>query len=276
MGEMTPDEEQELRGLRARAYGPDADISGDERALRRLHDLESRRSITLSDAGSRDADAARGDSRGMVVGDRVLPAEQGGAGASGPDEAQDPSVRERTGIRGADVDDTAAPTSSARKPRPFLTRPVVWAWGGSLAVTAAGAAVAASVVTAAVAPPAPMVPGARHEATLSLDDSFSWPGMFEDGTGEFFTAYDGYVPISTTIFQEQACLMLYQADGIDPDSSTYRGNSYFGCGGGGFPPSVVVVDGATGAADGGRALQFVLNGSVVEVYSDAGGRPPAR
>lgn len=38
---LTPDQARELRALRARAYGPDADIDSDPVALQRLRDLES-------------------------------------------------------------------------------------------------------------------------------------------------------------------------------------------------------------------------------------------
>lgn len=238
MGGMTTDEERELRALRARAYGPGADIAGDESALRRLEALESRR---------RSRSAAPPDSPGV--------AESDGA----------PRAHRDRGDRAI-----VPPGPGPGPARRGLSRPLLWAWSGSLAVATVAAAVVASVATAAFAPPASMVPGARHEATLAIDETFSWPGMFEGGMGRFYTAYAGYVPIATTIFGPEECLMLYRADAIDPDSDTYRGDSSYGCGAGGFPPSVVVSVGAETSGEPGvdRALQFVLNGSVVEVYAD--------
>jgi len=256
---MTPEEEHELRLLRARAYGPGADITGDGVALRRLQELEERSRGRDADAGPIRDRAGAGDVSPFVdlLGDAVTP-------ASGPSVVPSPAplMRESTG--------------PSHTPRP-LTRRLLWAGAGTLALAITGAAVAASLLTAAIAPPAPMVPEARHEASLSLDDTFSWPGMFENGDGRFYAEYLGFRPVGTSAVGSGECLAVFVADGIDESSASFTGTSFYGCGGGGFPPTVVVPlrddtpEAARRALRDARALQFVLRGSVVEVYSDGSG-----
>ena len=57
--DLAADAAAELKALRLRAYGPDADIDADPRALSRLRELEARAVATAEPDGSRVTEAAR-------------------------------------------------------------------------------------------------------------------------------------------------------------------------------------------------------------------------
>nr|WP_307328264.1 hypothetical protein [Microbacterium sp. SORGH_AS_1204] len=253
---------RELETLRARAYGPDADIDTDPTAAQRLRELEEQQrerhslpiAVRLPEAGIRGSES---DARVPLV------------------DADDPLV---------DADDPLVDADEPRERRPLVrSKRNLWAWAISLAVVTALAS-AATALSLTFVPVSNSV-GAPQVGTLELDPDAETPSVFGQRTGQerayrdFYgvTAFVGYAQTDATE-NRNPCIYLLDSDEVAAsDSSGIRGNFvYGGCGAGVFPATVqfVVAEGMPEAFverfPVGSSVQFVFDGENVGVFSDRG------
>ncbi|SDO96768.1 hypothetical protein SAMN04487848_2757 [Microbacterium sp. ru370.1] len=252
---------EELRRLRARAYGPGADISDDPAAYARLLVLEDleRTERTEPVAPSPEPSVPAGVEASVGV----APVDPASLDDDADAEAEDERARER------------APLVRSKR--------TVWAWALSLAIVAALAS-AATTAGVGFVPVAASV-GAPQVATLMEDPGTQIPTIFGQRTGDerafadFYgvTAFVGTAQIDASE-NRSACLYLLDTDEVGQDGTTgFRGNFvYGGCGAGIFPATVqfVVAEGMPEAFTSrfpiGTSVQFVYDGENVGVFSDAG------
>lgn len=243
---VVADDEAELRLLRRRAYGPDADIDRDPAALRRLRELEARRA--------------------------------GGAGA-GPTEAPVPAPSAPAPSSAERAHPEQAPESgSASAPAPLPRRSWVRLavlWAVSLVLVAVIAASVSWAVTRRVeADP-------RQVAALGLNPDQRLPTVFGvDQDGRRFADFAGFAVVALQgrtwmgAGAEDFCLVVMDTSGVEPQSNSYSGQMYGGCGAGGFPATVQVRVGPDMPEEierrfpEGSALQFVLRDDEVVVLVD--------
>ncbi|WP_372969302.1 hypothetical protein [Microbacterium sp.] len=264
--------DRELRELRARAYGPYADIASDPVAQLRLQELESSRS---------SAQAARA-SRKPVAEDRAAAAESH-PGTDVDDASADPHADEDSFWEGED------PLAEGAGEAGFLTR-----WRGLLwvaSVVASAALAAAVTYTLASIPAVSASADAPQIATLELTRTGAvppgWFGAEEDvAAAEFYglTIYEtpGWVSESGDRSSENRCLNILRSEDLptdeewDPDGISQGGVMSAGCSIAAFPATVEMpIDGNTPDEliekyPSGTALQFVLDGDRVGVFLDRG------
>ncbi|MCI1018976.1 hypothetical protein HWD99_10095 [Microbacterium sp. C5A9] len=284
--------ERELRELRARAYGRDADIAMDAAAVRRLHELESARSAAVSSparessaasesAPARAARAAPGQTRGSAVVAGSVPATT--------DDADVLRAIERAVNDEADPTDAEAEAAAARRTEQAARRRATW-WAASVV----GAAAVAAVVTFTLSstPAVSASSGAPQVETLRLTDASDripegWFGADDDTLGaDFFGftvfSYPGWTEPRDPDDERDRCIAVVKTaeippvDGFDQNDWTYGGDFYSGCGIGVFPATVQVPVGSgtpeelTARYPSAEALQFVLDGDRVGVFLDSG------
>ena len=249
---MRPLEEDELGHLRARAYGPSADIDRDPAALARLAELES--TAASSDSGDESA----------------LDPDRDDAEPDDPPQEQPPIVDPRSAAD-AVAAESASPPDDRCRPRWLV--PTLWA--ASLAVTAI---IAAIVTSTASVLPAAAPEGGTPVAVLAPDPGFDPSEMF--GTRGYgaqgFEDFHGLTPIAVddrwaASFGTDSCLMIVASGVVDGDDSIYTGRWRTGCGAGSIPASVAMdvdstVPAETSAAYPDSVLLFVLDGDLVRVY----------
>jgi len=252
----------ELRELRLRAYGPDADIAADPGAQRRLQELEAREASASSPhrVAHPSEPVAVTEPAGV---DRIPRADEGTA------EPDDPlsTTSETPG------DVRAEPTSTWR-----LSRRLVLTWVGSLAIVAIVAASVSWAVTRRIqADP-------QQIAVLGSHPDQRIPTVFgTDPQGKRFADFYGLTVIALQGrgwmggAPEDYCLILMDSGSIRLDTNSYSGEMYGGCGAGMFPATVQVrvseelPDSLRERFADGSALQFVLQGGEVVVLSDVPG-----
>lgn len=246
----------ELAELRARAYGPDADLSADPAALGRLQELE--------DLERRD----RGESSTPVV-------------PMNPPTApsDDPLVAEE---REPDLDE---PTERATR-RPVVRRArTLWLWAGSLAAVAAIASAASIAATTFV--PVARTAGVAQVATLQADPAADTAPVRSMGfESDDVSAYADFYGLTTYVGPSQIdaagtrveCVLLVETATIGKmdDGNVFQGGfRYGGCGAGAFPATVEFVvtpdlpDVFRARFPVGSSVQFVRDGDRVGVFSDA-------
>lgn len=277
--------EAELQRLRARAYGPGADIHDDPLALLRLNELEevhragsTRRSPPQESALS-GAEAPQEDRAPDMGVDAERPPEgPPPARAPGPPgPAQSPEAAEPEEPIEPSVADppSAEPATAKRRRRRLSTTWVAAGWAVSLIAVA----IIAGAAALAAAPPAPTITGARHIATLQESPAFVWPRFFgeEPPDAHGYEDFFGMTPISAsgmfTPSSTDACMVLVPSAQIAAESPSGQGQWFPGCSAGPFAATVqIVVRGdlppeLLSEFPEGTALQFVLDGSRVHVYS---------
>jgi hypothetical protein len=253
---MSDEVPEELRRLRARAYGPDADIAADAGALARLAELEAQ----VRREGPRPAPAAVAN---------PVPA------AIGPEPTPDP-VSE-VGRTEVEAEPPAQP-----QPRGIRSRRVFWLWAASLALVAALSS-ALAIVSVSFLPVATSA-GVPQIATLKPDPGRAIPGIFGPASSDG-RAYPDFYGMSAFVAYAQfgpegernACIFVTPTATIDElDAGGYSGFSQSGCGAGVFPPTAQFVVNST-APDTfvarfppGSSVQFVFDGENLGVFSDAG------
>ncbi len=167
------------------------------------------------------------------------------------------------------ADDAVAPRASGSSD-PRLRRLWVASLGAAVIVTA----VITALATARLAAPEPLVDGVHHVESLAVDEDFAWPAMFGESETQGFVSLGGLTAFTQTYADDAPCLFVYETEKIDPDSNSYAGQGFIGCGAGRFPASVALVVDEMFAPSvqaefgEGTSLQFVLTGDTVEVYSD--------
>lgn len=256
-----PEEPGELAALRARAYGPHADITADPEALRRLTILEegARRARTAPPAppivdAIPDAVAAASASRA----------------ASAPQSRPEALTRAPVEIAPDGVAALESAVAAASDTAPPRRR---WSTA-ALATAVAGAA----VLGAAVAVPATLIlapTGPQPVAVLHVDANADVGEMFAEAGGGDAVRYDDFYGMEVTggSYQETGgrCLMIVFDPGGAPGSAT--GN----CAAEGLEPWIdVPVDGQLSGEvqaryQAGSTLRFALSGDEVHVFVSRGG-----
>jgi hypothetical protein len=261
----------ELRMLRARAYGPSPDIGDDPTALHRLHALE---------AEERAAHAAAG-----LIAAGPPNARAASPGAPPPLPPLPPLPTTAASRPAPVVVAAGAPPVSAapvRMPprRWFLSRGLAMLWVASLVGVAA---IAAGTTFAAgwIAPIAAHAPS-RQIATLTPEPGFTWPerlfGSTQSDTLGF--SFRGMTiiraPRGMVGFGADApCLIAVASAQLQGEGAGIDGPIYSGCGAGSFPATLQFLIDSNAPAElrstlpGGTAVQFVLDGDRLGVFSDA-------
>lgn len=278
---------EELRALRARAYGPHADIDQDPAAVRRLRELEAQ----SNGSTTRSSVDAVGPATTTLLPQPASAAqpELETAPESAPDPAPEPEPEapvsaavppegDRAHDEPAVLDSTPGRAGSTRR----ISRPIGLLWG--LSVIAA-AALAASITLAATSmAPVSVSSGAPQIATLEpaplVEIPTGWFGagpsslVFEFYGLTLFETSQGYIAPGTDCFMIVPTEQL-PAEDADPNNWSMSGNMYSGCRVGDFPATVAVpVDSGMPEAIRNRfppdsALQFVLDGDRVGVFLDS-------
>ncbi|WP_194410784.1 hypothetical protein [Microbacterium cremeum] len=294
---------EELRALRARAYGPHADIDQDPRALRRLRELEAQTSGSTTRSS---AAAATGVTSTLPAGSQPQP--ESAARADVAVDAATAGMAPGTGTEaapaagtiavgagtpegeGAPVDGThddappadSASSGSAAGRRHRLSRRMRLLWG----LSAVASAAVASGITYAVTSMAPVSvsSGAPQIATLKpsplIEIPVGWLGAgpssraFEFYGLTLFETTHGYFGAGSDCFTAVPTEQLPEED-TDTNSWSFSGNMYAGCGVGNFPATVEIpID--SGMPEElrdrfppGSALQFVLDGDRMGVFLDS-------
>ncbi len=255
---MDDDAREELRRLRARAYGPDADIADDPSAAERLSALEERDREERSPAPMLPIVAEEPVASGSVALGPEVVAEEG--------------------------DEEAEGEEVPRERRPLIgSKRALWVWALSLAVVTALAS-AATALSLTFVPVARSV-GAPQVGTLEPDPDTEPPAIFGQRTGaerafrSFYgvTAFVGFAQVDATENRSPCIYLLDSAEVTAQEAQGISGNFvYGGCGAGIFPATVelVVADGMPDAFVErfpiGTSVQFVFDGENVGVFADRG------
>lgn len=256
----------ELRTLRARAYGPDADLHDDPAGWQRLRELE---------------DISRGQDVPL-------------------DESAPPPVVQEEALP-SPVEEAPAPAASVEsedrpEDAPSRTGVLRGRWSGRRAAIVLVAAVATAVVVTATVTGVisrRMQADPREVAILGVDPAATVPQIFgnwvcendectteEEVVGTVFTEFYGLS--ASTIpghlmgdDDATACLVVLETSQLDAEPGSFRGRMYFGCGAGEFPATAEIAvtdelpEELRDEFPEGSALQFVLDGDEVVVLSDA-------
>jgi len=267
---MGASQDDELRGLQERAYGPKADIRHDFPAQVRLQELED----------ARRQRAPQFLNAAMPPGRTV-------------DSIDVPSSEEESPL----VDD-----EQERPNHEFLRRLArrALAVGGRLArvrranvLIALGVVVVVSVIAAALilverVQPDPLQTGAEQVARLSIDSSYQVPGMFQQIAAEdnAVQAYQEFYGLRAVVVaggwfsggEEGEFLNVFLAtDGESSGSTSFSGQIRGGCVAGPFPAMTQLMADDEGLPDelasafpGPTALQFVYDKANQEIVIYAG------
>ncbi|WP_341994965.1 hypothetical protein MRBLWH7_002515 [Microbacterium sp. LWH7-1.2] len=264
MHEMDAATLDELRTLRARAYGPSADIDQDPAALQRLHELEARR-------GTPDAE---------VVVPSAPPALAEPAPALDAVPVPPPSDEDEVALL------TPPEGSEPEAVRPRRTRRVssqTWAlWVLSvLAAAALAAGLTSSLISispVSASSGAPQIDTLEPDPFVVLPDGFMGAGpsslAFEYYGVTLFETAGGYGGVGTDCFSVVPTEQIPET-GTETDGWSMSGLFYTGCRVGAFPATVqFAVDSAVPQQLRDRfppdsALQFVFDGDRIGVYLDS-------
>lgn len=262
----------ELRELRARVYGPDADRAADAVARARLSELEehARREMVAPEVFAAPAPADSVAQREEIL--PALPVMVAEPAAPGV-EALDDLIRE------ADAS-PASPPPSGRFARLRPTRPVAVAWIASVVLVAllAGILTYASLGGRSAA----TAVGARQVATVGDeqrgDDDLAKTWFGTTGDARSYT-FQGLTILTTDQGWDdvpQACIVVVPTEGVNWQDRTVTGQLYSGCSVGAFPATAefTVHDLSPSQLRAsypvGTSLQFVLVGDEVTVFADDG------
>ncbi|WP_438353028.1 hypothetical protein [Microbacterium sp. CJ88] len=263
---MTATELEELRVLRERAYGPDADIHDDADALQRLRQLEesARPSVEATPSAPEPATT--------------------------PDEAADTSSTEdATGVPevAGEEDEASAPPVPARR----LARAIAFARSTRGGRILAGAAILVVVLVVAATAltvvqrvqTAPLAPNAEQVVRLGVDANFAAP-KFLDGArpdGGQLLGYREYGGLRAVLIPHGGfwygpgtgvCVVVMQAADVAASTdNSFPGSIWGGCAAGAFPATAQFVVTADASEEVrsmfpiGTALQFIYDNNTGEV-----------
>lgn len=273
--------ETELRELRARAYGPKADITNDRAAMRRLRELEAARRAEPSGAtapGGMQVGAGEADAEPV----EPLPAEAQPVGVARTGDPAAADGEPEWWQPDDEADEDAPVGATASVPR---RRRVLWA----LSVIA-GAAVAAGVTSALTAvAPVSASSGVPQTTTLHPTSATLVPQGFIgaiDSTPVYdfygLTLFLGEGGFGGAVGPDEACIIAVSTadvpaiDSFDGSSWSIDGPVYTGCSAGAFPATIEISLRSDIPAplrarfSGSRAIQFVLDGDRIGVFVDGG------
>nr|WP_201470715.1 hypothetical protein [Microbacterium hydrocarbonoxydans] len=283
--------ERELRELRARAYGRDADIAMDAAAVRRLHELESARSDSVTAERRTRTPNPRARTRAEA---RAATAPESPPTASRPDRSP-VTEHDADGLgaieRSVDDDSAAdeAETDDAGRDDRRTRRRATW-WAASVVGSAALAAVVTFTLTSTPAVSASS--GAPQIETLRLTAAsdripVGWFGAEDDTIAADYLGFTvftipGWYEVRDEGDDASNCIAVVKTsqippvDRFDQNDWSYGGDVYSGCGIGVFPATVEIPirGGAPEEFLAGHpeadALQLVLDGDRVGVFLDSG------
>lgn len=256
----------ELRRLRARAYGPDADIAADPVAMARLQKLEdAARAQAAAPPVRANAEPVRSEAPAPVA--AVVPAT---IEAAETEEQAD----------AAEADDLSSDRLrrwsrwSRRRTAVFAAIALV-----VIVVTAVGATSFVVRRSGYVAPVAAVLPPAPDR---DIPEIF---GITEDNS-TVFADFAGMTPVASEIIWNgegtRQCLLVAETELLDDGSrNTFPGVVYSSCGAGPFPATVtfsVGFDGPESLRDrypAGSSLQFILEDGAVVVLAAPAAPAPA-
>jgi hypothetical protein len=257
---MVTANDDELQALRQRAYGPNADIHLDQRAIQRLRELED----------------------GIRAYEPVAPAESPVATAEGLEPHSRP-VEQAVPIEHAprrSVMEWLRPLWSVRRSNVLIV----------LGVIAVGAFFAVALIVVQRVQTDPLQVGAIQVARLSVDSAYNLPAFFvganstQDSKVEGFQEFHGLRTVFVPDPGNGDCLQVYPSTDItNPKANTFSGQLFQGCAAGAFPAIVQLKVDATGlpsdlrsAFPNSAALQFVYDRvhNEVVVFTD-GDQPSA-
>lgn len=273
---------EELRRLRVRAYGPDADIAADRPALLRLRELEAEAAGTAH-ADTLPAEPTAEASPAAQVGHASAEALIVGTEAEvGPTDPRDQCrTSDPPGVSGDG--DASRPPDDVRRRGPdrllsrlrrLSLRQAVWLWIASAAVIA----FAASAVTMTVG-----VHEVRQIAVLQVDEEFVAPGYFGFDSEHVigYRSFSGLTAIRVDgewvgLGSGRECLYVIRTEDVDAESdalslSFSAGGPVYGCTAGDLPALIQLEvteeapEELRQALPGGTGLQFVLDGDRVIV-----------
>lgn len=278
--------DRELRELRARAYGRDADIAMDAAAVLRLQELEAARIASAVPWTS----AVPSSAPDTASAPPLAPAAATGTRATGTrstDSVDLLRALERAVNDEADEHDAAV--DAARHAEQVARRRTTW-WATSVM----GAAAVAAVVTFTLSstPAVSASSGAPQVETLRLTDASDIiPEGWFGADGESVAAdFYGFTVFAVTNWgdardanaDEPTCIAVVKTaeipprEGFDPNDWGYGGDFYSACGIGVFPATVQLPIGSGAPEElaarypSAEALQFVLDGDRVGVFLDSG------
>jgi hypothetical protein len=255
----------ELTALRARAYGPGADIDSDPAARARLEALEA------------SARAARRPLAPPVIPRPAPPLPAPPAPPATTESATDPTT-------------LTTFTSDPAQPAPARRR--LWAatWAGSLAAVATVAVAVTAAASAQFAWPATSYSdaGVSRVASLPVDPDSTVGSQYFGGDIDA-TVHEAFAGVTAFTFTyeypggeaDSLCIAVVPSNEVnglgndpgDDGSATYTGPLTQSCSAGAFPAaaSMVVTDQAPAALRDrfpvGSSLQFVHHGDAVEVFA---------
>lgn len=271
--------EEELRELRARAYGPHADIATDPAALRRLQELESSRAASparLREGGAIALDAPDAAAELRLV---IPAADESRASDELLDRLGDDSLWGDPVAHDEPTDDAGWRSRLASWRTPLWVASVVAAAAVAAAVTFA----LTSIPSVSSSADAPQIETLELSRTGAVPPG--WFGAETDvAAAEFFglTVFEspGWVSESGDRSSENRCISVVRTvdvpdEGSNDGSSYSSGPMYAACSIGAFPAEVEVLIDAEMPAQlierypSGVALQFVLDGDRVGVFLDS-------
>ena len=242
---MIHPEQDELRALRARAYGPAADIHMDPRALQRLHELEGRGGVSVA------APAAEANEK--------------------QDDFPPPVAAETVPVTG----EADAPPANTRRP-PFRMRRSTFLVMLGLVALIVVINVALLLVQRVQADP--LQARASQIARLSEDPTYEIPAAFSSvpAGAAGAPAYQDFYGLRTIINgtgpdTDDQCIIVYPSESADDHGGNLRGPAYGACAAGAFPAAVAfrvapgLPEQLRDAFPDGTALQFVLDQTGNEV-----------
>lgn len=260
--------DDELRELRARAYGPRADIASDPAAMHRLQELESARTAA------------------PIRRERVRPATEPMPASPAEGDVDRSDRGEGWDEDSLWDDEDATPETSG--PSGWSARRQALLWAASVVVTAVIAAAITytlvSIPLVSASAQAPQIATVELTRTGAIPDG--WAGAEQDAaSADFFglTIFEspGWVSESGDRESENRCLTVVRTQDV-PDEGDFSGTSwsiegpmYGACSIGAFPATAEIpIDGDTPDAlieryPAGTALQFVLDGDRVGVFLDS-------
>ncbi|HKP07781.1 MAG TPA: hypothetical protein VJU58_11070 [Microbacterium sp.] len=265
----------ELRTLRARAYGPSADIEDDPAALQRLHELEARRA---QPAATLPEEPAVADAAEMTPSTAGQPPQPDVLLSDGGGEAL---ISEATS---EDEDAPAAGVGRRRKARRRPSSGLVALW--VLSVLGAAALAAGLTFSLTTVSPVSAASGVPQIDTLEPDPFIELPaGWFGAGPSSLAFEYygltlfetpGGYGGVGTDCFSVVPTEQLPEP-GADVNNWSMSGMYYTGCRVGAFPSTVeFILDSAAPQQlrdrfPSGTAVQFVFDGDRIGVFLDSSG-----
>ncbi|EQM73437.1 MULTISPECIES: hypothetical protein [Microbacterium] len=292
---MSTAADDELRALRARAYGPTADIENDPAALHRLQQLEAMRQPkpAADDAVAAVPEVVRQPEPVLSVASGRGEARLGRGAPEARDDALDvfdgAATSNATGIgSGAEPPEQAAPKEepAERLAAWFSVRTTRILW--VVAIVAAAAVSAAITFALVKISPVATSSGAPQIATLESTSTLEIPAGWM-GAGPSSAVFDFYglalVESAGGYYNGSVgsnCLTVFRADQVPAKDEfdvsegwSYDGPMYTGCAVGTFPVTVEVPFDSNAPKElserfpSGTALQFVYDGERVGVFLDS-------